>query len=199
MKTYIIAADRIIDGQGSHKETEHILKKATKTNLNVRTLTVVNLARRWEDKLSSDEFKSGASAMAAIEKARKILKAKKADLVVIKGEDLLKTGYQKEDREKFMKLYQNKYTPLDGYDRLVPLFLKQNRLTEKEYFQIRDQLFENYLRTWKSINRENKLPDERWYQPLTKYFRGIDCANPNVDYSGQIILCSEKIADKSIA
>lgn len=195
MKTLIIAGDRIVDSQGSHSATNSIIDRAEKKNLKVTTLEIVTLAKRWEDKLSTNEFKSGASAMAAIDRARKLLKSNKTAVVVIRGEDLLKSGYDKGERENFMKLYRKKFTPMDGYDKMVPVFLRLHKLSEKEYFKIRDALFENYLRTWKKLHPEAPLPPERWFAPLTKYFRGVDCANPNVDYSGQIILTTEKGAD----
>jgi hypothetical protein len=195
MKIFIIAADRIIDSKGSHKATEKILTQARNKKLTISTLEIVTLAKRWEDKLKPHEFKSGASAMAAIEKARKILALKKADLVVIKGQDFLKTGYEHTARENFMKLYEGKYTPMEGYNELVPLFLQHHKLSEKKYFEIRDALFKNYTVTWKKINPAGNMPNERWNEPLTKYFRGVDCANPNVDYSGQIILSSKRVAE----
>ncbi|MFZ4714973.1 MAG: hypothetical protein ACOYL6_14735 [Bacteriovoracaceae bacterium] len=195
MKTLLIAGDRIVDGKGTFSETQKIMTKAQKKGLSMTTLEIVTLAKRWEDKLNPLEFKSGASAMAALEKAKKLLKEKKTDLVIIKGSDYLKTGYEKGARENFLKLYQKKYSPLDGYDRLVPLFLKLHHVTEKDYVEIRNALFENYIRTWKKIDAQNMLPDERWFKPLSKYFRGVDCANPNIDYSGQIILTTQKIAD----
>ncbi len=195
MKTLIIAGSRIVDGKGQFSENEKILTLAKKKELRIITLEIVTLAQRWEDKLKPLQFKSGASAMAAIEKARKLLKTKKADLVVIQGSDFLKTGYEKGSREEFMKLYQNKYTPLDGYNRLAPLFMQYHKLSENDFFEIRDSLFENYTKTWKKINPTSTLPDERWFRPLTKYFRGVDCANPNVDYQGQIILTQDKVAN----
>jgi hypothetical protein len=195
LKTLIIAGDRILDGQGSHSESEKIITSAKKKDLRIVTLEIVNLAQRWEDKLGPLQFKSGASAMGAIEKAKKLLDSKKADIVVIKGSDFLKTGYERGAREGFMKLYKNKHTAMDGYDKLVPLFLKYHKVSEKEYVGIRNALFENYFRTWKEINPEASLPEDRWFQPITKYFRGVDCANPNIDYSGQMILANEKTTD----
>lgn len=195
MNTFIIAGDRIVDSSGSHTETEKVLTLAKKKDLKIVTLEIVTLAKRWEDKLTANEFKSGASAMDAIEKGRKLLSSKKADLVVIKGRDFLKTEYERSVREGYMKLYKNKHTAMDGYDKLVPLFIKVHKTTEKEYFSIRDALFENYFRTWKNIKPDAQLPEDRWFKSLTKYFRGVDCANPNIDYSGQIILSDEKIAD----
>jgi hypothetical protein len=195
-KIYIIAGGRVVDGLGSHSETQKVLSTAIKKKLKVITLEIVPLSRGWEDRLASYEFKSGASAMTAIDKARVLLKTKKADLVIIKGSDYLKTGYEKKDREKFMQLYGKKLTPLDGYHRLVPLFLRYHKLSEKDYFVIRDALFLNYTTTYKKINPEGVLPEERWMRPLTKYFRGVDCANPNVDYSGQILLASDKTSDQ---
>jgi hypothetical protein len=194
MKTFIVAGDRIVDSEGSHQGTEKILRLARKKNFQISTLEIVTLAKRWEDKLKSHEFKSGASAMAGIERARRLLRSRKADLVVLKGQDMLKTGYEHAAREKYMKLYEGKYTPLDGYNDLVPLFLASQKLSESEYFDIRNALFENYIKTWKRFNPEGSLPNEKWFQPLTKYFRGVDCANPNVDYSGQMILTTESVA-----
>lgn len=196
MKTYIIAGERIVDGLGSLKETEKIIDSARKQNLRTKTLEIVDLARRWEDKLGPLEFKSGASAMAAIDKAQTLLKNQQADVVVIWGTDNLKTGYEKGAREGFMKLYNKKFTPLEGYNELVPLFLKSHKMSEKEYFETRDALFENYLKTFKKAQPHGKLPDERWLAPLTSYFRGVDCANPNLDYTGSIVLTSEKVANR---
>ncbi|MFC6673840.1 hypothetical protein [Marinobacterium aestuariivivens] len=38
------------------------------------------------------------------------------------------------------------------------------------------------------------MPDERWHRPLTSLFRGVDCANPLVDFSGRLLVCSESLA-----
>lgn len=195
MNYYIIAADKIVDQQGNHNSTEKVLARSQKLKLSISTLEIVNLAKRWEDKLKKNEFKSGASAMDAINKARKLLVTKKADVVVIKGQDFLKTGYAKEDRDNFMKLYRKKFTPMDGYNKLVPAFLRFHGFSETDYFQGREALFENYSRTWKELHPNANPPEGRWFQPLTKYFRGVDCANPHVDYSGQIIITNEKTAD----
>ena len=194
MNLRIIAADRVQDGQGSLEESEALISSASERGLRISKLEIVNLARRWEDKLGPLEFKSGASAMAAIEKARKLFAANKADLVVIHGTDLLRTGYAGNSRAKYMKLYGNKHTPLDGYNRLVPLFLKSHGYSEEDYFGMRDLLFQNYSRTWKRLHPEAAPPDEKWLRPLTQYFRGVDCANPNVDYTGRIVLSTEKVA-----
>lgn len=194
MKDLIIASDKIVNGQGNFEKTNKVLIKAQKLNLSITTLEIVNLAKRWEDKLGPHQFKSGASVMGAIQSARKLLKDKKADLVLIKGEDYLRTGYAEGEREKFMKLYDGKYTPLDGYTKLVGPFMEENKIFESDFKNISHALFENYYLTWKNIHPNASLPDERWFKPLTKYFRGVDCANPNIDYSGQIILASEKTA-----
>ena len=196
MNIFIIASDRVFNQQGSHKNTEKVLALAEKNNLSIHTLEIVNLAKRWADKLKPNEFKSGASAMDAVNKARKLIASGKADVVVIKGEDLLKTGYAKADRDNFMKLYNKKYTPMDGYNKLVPAFLRHHGFSEKDYFQGRDALFENYFKTCKELHPDAQAPEGRWFQPLTKYFRGVDCANPHIDYSAQIVITNKNIADK---
>lgn len=195
MKNLIIAADRVMDGVGNYDRTQELLLKAQKLGLSTSVLEIVSLAKRWEDKLQPHEFKSGASAMDAINTAHELLASEKTDLVVIKGEDFLRTGYVKSERENFMKLYQGKYTPLDGYDKLVTPFIEHHGISEKEFFEIRDALFINYSKTWKRENPEKALPNDRWFEPITQYFRGVDCANPNIDYSGQLIITNEKQAD----
>lgn len=195
MKYLIVAADRIMDGVGDHSSTDKLLARAHKQGLKSSVLEIVNLAKRWEDKLEPNQFKSGASAMSAITKAQKLLQSKKSSIVMIKGVDLLKTGYNREDREKYMKLYGKKFTPLDGYTKLVKPFIDHHDISDKEFFQIRDQLFINYTKTWKALHPEKSMPDERWFELITKYFRGVDCANPNIDYSGQLIVTDEKHAD----
>lgn len=87
MKTFIIAADRTVDSFGSHQDTDNILNLAREKGLVVVTLEILSLAQGWQDKMKPHQFKSGASAMAAIERARKILSTKKADAVLIKGQD----------------------------------------------------------------------------------------------------------------
>ena len=195
MTELIVAADRIIDGKGTHQETDRLLARARARGLSVCELQIVTLAQRWEDNLPPGHFKSGASAMAAIRRARKLIADKKFAVALIKGTDLLRTGYQRADRERFMKLYSNRYTPLDGYTRLVPEFLRYHGITESQFRTISDALFRNYLRTWQRTEPDRAAPDQRWFGMVTKYFRGVDCANPNIDFSGQLIVTDVKHAD----
>lgn len=195
MNYQIIAADRIIDGQGTHDKTDALIARARKQGLSVTVLEIVSLAKRWEDKLSPLEFKSGASAQAAVNKARKLLESKKAAVVVIKGIDQLRSSYSKADREKYMKLYGKKFTPLDGYTKLVTPFMKENGIKDKEFFEISRALFENYFKTWTGLHPGATSPDARWFELITKYFRGVDCANPNIDYSGQLLIADALHAD----
>jgi hypothetical protein len=196
MKYQIVAGDRIINGVGDHSQTTKLVQRAEALNLSVTHLEIVNLAKRWEDKLLPHQFKSGAAVMAALKKARKLLETRKAHVVVIQGEDNLRTGYAKGEREKFMKLYNGRYTPLEGYTKLVPLFMKKNGLSEGEFKKLAEELFQNYLQTYRRANPKSPLPDERWFQFITRYFRGVDCANPNIDYSGRIVVTSAKTADR---
>jgi hypothetical protein len=190
MRLQIIAADRIIDRKGDHTRTNELIQCAHVLGIKTAELRITSLSEPWNAELPENHFKSGASAMDALEKARSLLKAREAAIVIIKGEDLLRSGYTKDEREKYMKLYAGKHTPLDGYNELVEPFIQRHGISEEEFFKIRDCLFDNYAKTWKGL-----LPDARWFKPITKYFRGVDCANPNIDYSGQIIISNEEHAD----
>ena len=196
MKTIIIAADKIIDHQGSFKKTDLILTQIQKLGMRMEILEIMPLIRPWNDKLGPLEFKSGASAMAAIEKAKSLLSKNQSDVIIIQGQDFLKTGIDRKERSELMKLYEGGFSPLDGYEKLTSLFLKKNKITDDEYFTIRDLIFQNLLRTWQKKSKKNKLPEKRWYESLTHYFRGVDCANPNIDYQGRIILTTPQGAKK---
>lgn len=128
MKTLLIATDKIVDSKGTFKKTDTLIQTAKGLNLKVKTLTIVPLSRPWDSKLNPFEFKSGASAAAAISKARKLLKSGKAELVIIEGEDLLKTGYDKKEREECMKFYEGRHSPLDGYNELTKAFLEHFKI-----------------------------------------------------------------------
>ncbi|HXH32739.1 MAG TPA: hypothetical protein VNJ01_18210 [Bacteriovoracaceae bacterium] len=195
MNYFIVAADRIVDGEGDHLATEKVLKKAEKFGLKTIVLHIVTLAQRWEDNLPPGHFKSGASAMAAINRAQTLLATDSACVVLIRGTDLLRTGYERKDRDRFMKLYRGKFTPLDGYTRLVPAFLKYHGISLKQFNEISHSLFENYLRTWRLQDPKRTAPNARWFEPVTRYFRGVDCANPNIDFSGQLVVMDEARAD----
>jgi hypothetical protein len=195
VKYQIIAGDNIIDGTGSHQRSDELLKRASNRGLPIVTLEIAPLRSPWDEKLSPLHFKSGASAMAALKKAIQLLKSKKAAVVAIKGVDLLKTGYSKEEREQCMRLYSGKYTPLDGYQKLVAPFKSYHGISSRDFSRIQEALFENYWMTWKTLHPEAKLPDEKWFRPINKYFRGVDCANPNIDYSGQLVITNVEHAD----
>ena len=40
------------------------------------------------------------------------------------------------------------------------------------------------------------LPESRWYNSITELFRGVDCANPMVDFSGKLIITSADIVEQ---
>lgn len=190
MKMQIIAADRIIDGEGHHTRSNELIHRAQKLGLKTASLEIAPLSEPWNKDLSDNCFKSGASAMDALERARSILNSKEASIVIIRGKDYLRSEYSRIERENYMNLYDGKYSPLDGYNELVVPFIQYHGISEEQFLEIRDALFENYSRTWKGA-----LPEDRWFRPITKFFRGVDCANPNIDYSGQLIITTEDHAN----
>jgi len=190
MKIFFIASDKIVDDEGSFSKTNKILNLAHHNKLKIETLVITPLSHPWDTPLKKNEFKSGASAIAAIDYAKKILRSKKFDVVVIEGRDALKSGYEKKFRNTCMELYEHNSTPLDGYERLTKVFLEQNKISESEYFNLRDKTFINLAKTW-----NGPLPHEKWFEPLTHYFRGVDCANPNIDFAGRIILAGPRVSN----
>jgi len=49
---------------------------------------------------------------------------------------------------------------------------------------------------WKKRYPAAPRPDEKWTNFITDLFRGVDCANPSVDFEGCLIIGSAKVINK---
>lgn len=186
----------MIDGTGDHSGTDSICLLAKNQKLRILELKVATAQDRWSGKLPPRTFKSACSVMKALQVGIRALEKKSTDLLVISGKDFLRTGYTRAMRNKLMKIYSHKYTPMDGYTLLAKRFLVDYKISHQKFLELRDALFSNFLRTWKKINPDKNPPEARWFQPLNRYFRGVDCANPYMDFSGKIIIASQSIANQ---
>ena len=99
-----------------------------------------------------------------------------------------------------MAVYGDKYPLTELYTELAHNFRQKHDLEESHFIDLAKHLFENYKASYRNALadnfKEHLLPGERWHQPITGLFRGVDCANPLVDFSGRLIITSAEVADK---
>jgi hypothetical protein len=83
---------------------------------------------------------------------------------------------------------------LSAYDELADALCARLRLSEREFEHLAACLFENYWSTWTQLHPDAARPAEKWFAKLTSHFRGVDCANPNVDFEGAVLVTTPEHA-----
>ena len=88
---------------------------------------------------------------------------------------------------------------ISSYDKLAKEMCKQLSISEDEFIDISDKLYENYAKTFTKLHPDRRLPDDRG-QFLEKagsdLFKLTDVANPNIDFTGGLIVANKKVSDK---
>jgi len=122
---------------------------------------------------------------------------------VIHGQDHIKSDYSRAERQQMMAVYGDDYPLTQAYTELAFEFIQQQGINAATFKTYAEQLFENHSRSYLDSltastdeQEEPALPSERWHQPVTELFRGVDCANPVVDFCGRLLICSEDLLDK---
>lgn len=187
-RNQIIAADRIIDQQGDLSASDAILAQAKQLNLRIITLEIDPLRTDWNSPVADYHFRSGCAPIEALAVANRLLNEQDADLVVIHGRDYLRSEYSKAERHQLMNVYGEAGSLPEGYTALAKQFCQLQNLSLDDFIELRDALFTNLSKTADALNLAQ--PDTRWFAPLTSLFRGVDCANPLVDFEGRLVLCT---------
>jgi hypothetical protein len=117
-----------------------------------------------------------------------------APAVVIAGEDLLRTEYQRDQRHEMMSVYGHDYPLTTAYADVAKAFMARHQISERRFKWTAKLLYQNYEKTFYKTHTR-KPRDPKWYSALNALFRGVDCANPNVDFTGRIIVANEQVAD----
>lgn len=188
----LIGADQVIDGIGDLTETDRILCGSNR--IGTKFLEIVPLATGWNQPLARDEFRSGASAFEALTKAWSLLKAGTHELIVIQGKDNLISDYDPGKRQELMKILQEKIVPLEAYDQLTEMFLKNEKIDHKTYVSLCEELLLNYHKTFQRKHNRSIEVAKKWTDYIKPNLRGVDCANPNIDYRARIIVTTDSRA-----
>ncbi|WP_271271870.1 hypothetical protein [Aliamphritea hakodatensis] len=199
MSAYIIAAAKTTDGQpagGSHtlSDCQTVQARLSAAGISIHHLTIDPLSTDWHSPLEPGHFRSGAAPVEALTEALSLLQTP-GTAVVISGTDPLRTGYEKTDRTARMAIYGTDYTLIDAYTDLSKAFAHQHSFSETQFRQCAQALFDNYLHTFAERHPDAPQPGAAWFKPVSELFRGVDCANPVQDFSGQLILCHADTAD----
>ncbi|MBU2963921.1 hypothetical protein Q4508_11415 [Amphritea sp. 2_MG-2023] len=194
----IIASAKTVDNHGS---LQHCLaQEATlkQQGLRLTELVIDPLSTPWHSELLPNHYRSGCGPIEALADAKRLINSGATDAVVISGTDNLRSGYDRQERLDLMAVYGNDYPLTQAYNELAEQFILRHNSDAEQFRQLADDLFENYKRRFQSLitgAATDQLPDERWYKLITPLFRGVDCANPLIDFSGRLLIGNPATAE----
>ncbi len=195
-KAFIIAADKIVDGQGNLDHCKSLEQKIQQLGFNIQQLEIDPLRADWHRPEEVGHFRSGCAPIEALTEALQLIN-NGGKAVVIHGQDHIKSDYSRGERQQMMAVYGADYPLTQAYTELSYEFMRQHDLSAEQFKRMAAALFENhktsYLDYVAANDLDEALPDERWYQPVTDLFRGVDCANPVIDFCGRVLICSESL------
>jgi hypothetical protein len=168
-------------------------------NITPTLLTIDPLSTDWNSEQQPNNFRSGCGPIMALEYAQRLIE-QGHQAVIISGDDAVKSGYGREERHQLMSVYADDYSIAQLYDDLANEFINHHHSSEKKFLELAKALFENHKRSHDIARQQGRAhfptPDAKWFNHVTPLFRGVDCANPLVDFSGRLLLCSEALAQK---
>lgn len=201
----IIAGYAQIDQDDSprlnHKITQYQtrLKLIEQAGIEPIELVIEPLATPWQSQLPDNNFKSGCAPIMALARAKELIE-QGHHAVVISGDDPLKTGYQRQERHELMAIYANDASIAELYDQLAKKFISLHTSTPEQFVTLAHALFDNHVASHQLARQQHRahfpLPPAKWFNQVTQLFRGVDCANPLVDFSGRLLLCSNQLTKR---
>ncbi|MBX2859286.1 MAG: hypothetical protein KTR17_11550 [Cellvibrionaceae bacterium] len=198
-KALIVCANTLSNGVGSVEECLHLEQQLCELGEAPIELTIDPLSTDWHSEQQVGRFRTGCGPIEALARAKTLIE-NGCNAVVISGEDLLKSQYSPEQRLSLMAIYGEDYPLTAAYTELAEHFIERHNSTPTEFKHIAQALFDNYLRSYQAALGEafhaDQLPDAKWYNFLNPLFRGVDCANPLVDFTGRLLICSEHMPAK---
>lgn len=196
---FIIAAAKQEDGIGSLDHVMQLESELLQHNIKPTHLYIDPLKTDWDAPEKENHFRSGCAPIEALAKAKQLIESG-VPAVIISGEDFIKSDYSRDERLQKMAVYGNDFPLTDLYTELAKRFSQNHNLDDDVFKQYAHALFENYKLNYRNALADNfteqHLPNERWHQPITDLFRGIDCANPLVDFSGRLLITQAHVAEQ---
>jgi hypothetical protein len=190
-----IEAARVLDGDGDGdlEGLEARVSALSAAGLRVHALEIESLRSAWRGRPDrrGPGFQSGCAPILALARAREVLTEGAADAVVIRGDEPLRTGYDRPERRRLMQVYGDTSIP-EVYTRLAHLQRERLGLEVLAYQRLAEALFANYART--AGRRGLATTSAHGQEAATSLFRLADCANPNLDFRGAVLLGGPRAA-----
>ncbi len=152
-------------------------------------LEVAALSDGWGDG-EPRTFRSGAGPVQALERAVDLLNNGE-DYVRIRCVDPLRTGYDREERARLMRIYGDVSIP-EGYSRFAEYFCAEHGVAREEFAEVARALEANYRDT-ASARGVPVAPPGTHDAMVTDWFRRVDCANPKIDFECDVLLASPRL------
>jgi len=186
-----------ISQQTAHYQTR--LAAIEQAGIKPIKLTIEPLSSNWHNELPANHFRSGCAPIMALARAQQLIE-QGHHAIIISGDEPLKTGYQRQERHQLMAVYGEQKSIAQIYDDLAREFMKLHQINEQTFKGLADCLFKNHMQSHQLAQEQQRAhfsaPESKWYNPVTPLFRGVDCANPLVDFSGRLLLCSSELAQQ---
>ncbi len=196
-KPVLVEAKSVVNNIGSFEAINKKLDLLSSNKIQVAELYMDPLKTPWHSEIKQGHFRSGAAPVYALKEAYSLIETGKENAVLITGKDYLKSDYSGEERKNLMEIYEG-YTIPQAYTKLAYKFIEENGLSENGFKNFAIKLFENYQKTAAKRGLAFK-PDKKWHSFITKLFRGVDIANPVVDFHAKALVISKKIYNKHFA
>ena len=181
---------RVRDGSGSLDAVERDLARLRTAGAVIERLKIAPLRAGWSPSPQAGPYRDGASAAFALREACTRL-GRGVDAVVVEGDDSLRSGYSREERRRLTAVYGEVSIP-EAYTALARAYARRRGWSEAEFRGLADALLRNHLRRASELGIA--APPPHRYEPLTTLFRDVDCANPVVDFSGRVVVVTERFA-----
>nr|WP_320190013.1 hypothetical protein [uncultured Desulfobacter sp.] len=145
-------------------------------------------------------YKTGAGPIQAITDANELIKNDLYDAVFIFGHDPLLSDtrhYGKETIKKAMEIFED-VSLIQCYDLLARCLCRETDISNEDFRGLADRLFENYSRTFQggSGTQLNFPRGKVLHDYGTDLFCLTDCANPNIDFAGGLIVTNTPTAEQ---
>jgi hypothetical protein len=191
----IIAAGRVIDGRGSLSEVTEVQMRLEEGGARIAEYRIAPLSFGWNTPLPDGYIKSACAPIEALVEGNARIAAGELDAVLISGADAIRSGFagRAAERGRLMRAYGHR-TFLEAFDELAGVLIERLSISSSEFDELADCLFENYWRTWSTLHPGAVRPDRMWFEKVTLHFRGVDCANPSVDFQGALMATTRERA-----
>lgn len=193
----IISAAKTVDNVGCLQHCLDLEVRIQQLGYDIHHLVIDPLSTDWHSPEQPGHFRSGCAPIEALAEAKNLITQGQA-AVLIHGKDNVKSDYHRDERLQLMSIYGDDYPLAEAYNDLAQRFLVNHDLNEDSFKSLAAHLFENHQLSYRNALNDDfcptLLPEPKWHRSITTLFRGVDCANPLVDFSGRLLICNEELA-----